>query len=50
MFRIDSNMLSLYMLEKLVRNGLYMFRIDSSEFSQFMPEDFIRSELCVFSP
>ena len=42
-------MLSLYMLEKLVRNGLYIFRIDSSEFSSFMPEILIRSELDVFS-
>ena len=45
MFRIDSNMLSLYMLEKLVRNGLYMFRIDSNMLSLYMPEKLVRNEL-----
>ena len=38
MFRIDSNMLSLYMREKLVRNGLYMFRINSNMLSLYMLE------------
>jgi len=33
MFRIDSNMLSLYMPEKLVRNELWRFRIDVYMFS-----------------
>ena len=45
MFRIGSNILNLYMLEKLVRNGLYMFRIDSNMVSLYMPEKLVRDEL-----
>jgi len=33
------------MLEKLVRNGLYMFRIDSNMLSLYMPEKLVRNEL-----